>query len=163
MRVMIMPVSSKSKVAEPPWPGSTSVKIVGKEQFRFTRVWDWAWVLGPVSSMKPNVARLKSSECNPISRFECNICSGLAQDPIVTLCGHLYCWPCIYKWLSKWNSNSNCWVCNAVIEENKLIPLYGKGIRSSSDDSDSGCRAVAPASIVGRVKRNQEIMNIAMY
>lgn len=101
--------------------------------------------------------RLKSSECNPISRFECNICSGLAQDPIVTLCGHLYCWPCIYKWLSKWNSNSNCWVCNAVIEENKLIPLYGKGIRSSSDDSDSGCRAVAPASIVSSLASTSKL------
>lgn len=29
--------------------------------------------------------------------FECNICLELAQDPVVTQCGHLYCWPCIYK------------------------------------------------------------------
>ncbi|GFZ07518.1 RING membrane-anchor 3 [Actinidia rufa] len=31
--------------------------------------------------------------------FECNICLDAAHDPVVTLCGHLYCWPCIYKWL----------------------------------------------------------------
>ncbi|KAL2523578.1 E3 ubiquitin-protein ligase RMA1 [Abeliophyllum distichum] len=31
--------------------------------------------------------------------FDCNICLDSAHDPVVTLCGHLYCWPCIYKWL----------------------------------------------------------------
>ncbi|XP_024182697.1 LON peptidase N-terminal domain and RING finger protein 3 isoform X2 [Rosa chinensis] len=31
--------------------------------------------------------------------FDCNICSDFAHEPVVTLCGHLYCWPCIYKWL----------------------------------------------------------------
>lgn len=31
------------------------------------------------------------------SYFECNICLELAQDPVVTQCGHLYCWPCLYK------------------------------------------------------------------
>ena len=28
--------------------------------------------------------------------FECNICLEIASDPVITLCGHLYCWPCIY-------------------------------------------------------------------
>ena len=31
------------------------------------------------------------------SAFECNICYDLAQSPVVTLCGHLYCWPCLYR------------------------------------------------------------------
>ena len=34
------------------------------------------------------------------SYFECNICLELAQEPIVTQCGHLYCWSCIYKCVS---------------------------------------------------------------
>jgi hypothetical protein len=29
--------------------------------------------------------------------FECNVCLELAKDPVVTLCGHLYCWPCLYR------------------------------------------------------------------
>ena len=29
--------------------------------------------------------------------FECHICLELAHDPVVTLCGHLYCWPCLYR------------------------------------------------------------------
>lgn len=33
------------------------------------------------------------------SAFECNICYDLAQSPVVTMCGHLYCWPCLYRWV----------------------------------------------------------------
>ncbi len=31
--------------------------------------------------------------------FECNICLDTASLPVVTLCGHLYCWPCLSSWL----------------------------------------------------------------
>ena len=29
------------------------------------------------------------------SAFQCNICLHSAKEPVVTLCGHLYCWPCL--------------------------------------------------------------------
>ncbi|KAG1355126.1 E3 ubiquitin-protein ligase RMA1H1 [Cocos nucifera] len=61
--------------------------------------------------------------------FDCNICLDFAIDPVVTLCGHLYCWPCIYKWLQQAESISRqqCPVCKASISENTLVPLYGRG------------------------------------
>lgn len=31
------------------------------------------------------------------SHFECAICLDVAKEPIVTKCGHLFCWPCIYS------------------------------------------------------------------
>ena len=31
--------------------------------------------------------------------FLCNICLEQDNDPVVTLCGHLFCWPCIFQWL----------------------------------------------------------------
>ncbi|KAJ0795545.1 putative Zinc finger, RING-type [Helianthus annuus] len=64
--------------------------------------------------------------------FECNICFDLAQDPIVTLCGHLFCWPCLYKWLHLHSQSQECPVCKAQIEEEKLVPLYGRGKDSTT-------------------------------
>ncbi|XP_078437166.1 RING/U-box superfamily protein [Wolffia australiana] len=64
--------------------------------------------------------------------FECNICFELAQDPIITLCGHLFCWPCLYKWLHVHARAPECPVCKAMVQEDKLVPLYGRG-KSSSD------------------------------
>jgi len=33
------------------------------------------------------------------SHFDCNICLDTVDEPVVTRCGHLYCWPCLYQWL----------------------------------------------------------------
>ncbi|XP_051124864.1 E3 ubiquitin-protein ligase RMA1H1-like isoform X2 [Andrographis paniculata] len=65
--------------------------------------------------------------------FDCNICLESSRDPVVTLCGHLFCWPCIYKWLQVQNSSFDsdtrpkCPVCKAYISESSLVPLYGGG------------------------------------
>ncbi|ONK71357.1 uncharacterized protein A4U43_C04F7670 [Asparagus officinalis] len=62
--------------------------------------------------------------------FDCNICLDFAVDPVVTLCGHLYCWPCIYKWLEMDNttdSTQHCPVCKASLSQDSLVPLYGRG------------------------------------
>ncbi|MBA0864988.1 hypothetical protein Goshw_007899 [Gossypium schwendimanii] len=77
------------------------------------------------------------------SGFDCNICFDSAQDPVVTLCGHLYCWPCIYKWLRVQTSSldadqrqRNCPVCKANISSSSLVPLYGRGTASDSQSKD---------------------------
>ncbi|XP_021718522.1 E3 ubiquitin-protein ligase RNF185-like isoform X2 [Chenopodium quinoa] len=69
---------------------------------------------------------------NDAGDFECNICFELAQDPIVTLCGHLYCWPCLYRWLRYHSQSHECPVCKALVQEDKLVPLYGRG-KSNTD------------------------------
>ena len=37
----------------------------------------------------------KDGSCDCNSRFECNICLHQAEQPVVTPCGHLFCWPCL--------------------------------------------------------------------
>eukprot|EP00246_Nothoceros_aenigmaticus_P016812 TRINITY_DN7854_c0_g2_i1.p1 TRINITY_DN7854_c0_g2~~TRINITY_DN7854_c0_g2_i1.p1 ORF type:complete len:252 (-),score=40.92 TRINITY_DN7854_c0_g2_i1:327-1082(-) len=59
--------------------------------------------------------------------FDCNICLELAQDPVVTVCGHLFCWPCLYRWLHLHSILQECPVCKAGVEEEKVVPLYGRG------------------------------------
>ncbi|KAF5745955.1 E3 ubiquitin-protein ligase RMA1H1 [Tripterygium wilfordii] len=71
----------------------------------------------------------------PSGGFDCNICLDSVQDPVVTLCGHLYCWPCIYKWLNFQSVSSEnqyqqqqqqCPVCKAEVSHTTLVPLYGR-------------------------------------
>ncbi|KAM7276852.1 hypothetical protein ACFE04_018718 [Oxalis oulophora] len=78
------------------------------------------------------------SDNNPSSNFDCNICLDSVQDPVVTLCGHLYCWPCIYKWLKFQPRSSDedqkqprCPVCKAEVSHTTLVPLYGKDTNSN--------------------------------
>ncbi|XP_060202040.1 E3 ubiquitin-protein ligase RMA1H1-like [Lycium barbarum] len=76
--------------------------------------------------------------------FECNICLDLAHDPVVTLCGHLYCWPCIYKWIHLQSNPSEnpdqlspqCAVCKAEVSQRTLVPLYGRGQATKPSEND---------------------------
>eukprot|EP01105_Mastigella_eilhardi_P001500 TRINITY_DN117_c0_g4_i1.p1 TRINITY_DN117_c0_g4~~TRINITY_DN117_c0_g4_i1.p1 ORF type:complete len:198 (+),score=54.86 TRINITY_DN117_c0_g4_i1:32-625(+) len=65
--------------------------------------------------------------------FECNICLDAASEPIVTPCGHLFCWPCIYRWLNMGRAPGEqavCPVCKSAITADMLVPLYGRGQES---------------------------------
>ncbi|RWS13807.1 E3 ubiquitin-protein ligase RNF185-like protein [Dinothrombium tinctorium] len=60
------------------------------------------------------------------SSFECNICLDTAKDAVVSLCGHLFCWPCLHQWLETKPTRQVCPVCKAAISRDKVIPLYGR-------------------------------------
>ncbi|XP_062179999.1 uncharacterized protein LOC133884561 [Phragmites australis] len=64
--------------------------------------------------------------------FECNICFEMAAEPVVTSCGHLFCWPCLYQWLHVHSSHKECPVCKGEVTEGNLTPIYGRG-NSGSD------------------------------
>lgn len=78
--------------------------------------------------------------------FDCNICLDFAADPVVTLCGHLYCWPCIYEWLrpavesaasdNYSSARRQCPVCKATLSADNLVPLYGRGGSSKKSLND---------------------------
>uniref|UniRef100_A0A182NKE9 RING-type E3 ubiquitin transferase n=1 Tax=Anopheles dirus TaxID=7168 RepID=A0A182NKE9_9DIPT len=59
------------------------------------------------------------------SMFECNICLDTAKDAVVSMCGHLFCWPCIHQWMNGYRNT--CPVCKSSINKEKVIPLYGRG------------------------------------
>lgn len=58
--------------------------------------------------------------------FECNICLDTAKEPVVTQCGHLYCWKCIYKWMQQPRETLVCPVCKSGITQEKLTPIFTK-------------------------------------
>ncbi|OMJ18920.1 E3 ubiquitin-protein ligase RNF5 [Smittium culicis] len=58
------------------------------------------------------------------TEFTCNICFETASSPVLTVCGHLYCWECLGQWLER---NPTCPVCKAGCERDNVIPVYGRG------------------------------------
>lgn len=88
-----------------------------------------------LSSSKSVSAPAADSEDSRSASFECNICLDAVQDPVVTLCGHLYCWPCIYRWLEDQGDSSEteepqpqqCPVCRAEVCTSALVPLHVAG------------------------------------
>ena len=66
-------------------------------------------------------------ENNKISinkNFECTICLDTAKEPVLTKCGHMFCWPCIYNWLDSKEGKTKCPNCKNQITKNDLIPVY---------------------------------------
>lgn len=57
-------------------------------------------------------------------KYECRICIEEAKEPVVTPCGHMFCWSCIDKWLNQNNSHQLCPSCKSGISRSTLIPLY---------------------------------------
>ncbi|KAI9286628.1 hypothetical protein BC943DRAFT_321085 [Umbelopsis sp. AD052] len=59
--------------------------------------------------------------------YECNICFDTATHPVVTVCGHLFCWSCLAQWLHQTSRNPTCPVCKAGCGKDKVVPVYGRG------------------------------------
>ena len=54
------------------------------------------------SHQRQKRSKASNSESNNMkdSRFLCAIClDSVSNEPVVTRCGHLYCWTCLYTWL----------------------------------------------------------------
>merc|ERR1719449_456484 len=73
--------------------------------------------------------------------FECNICLDVARDAVISLCGHLFCWPCLHQWLETRPNRQICPVCKAGISKEKVIPLYGRG---NTDQKDPREKVIPP-------------------
>ena len=63
----------------------------------------------------------------PDGDFACGVCLDTATEPVVTKCGHLFCWPCLRRWLVH---QQTCPTCKGAVNDRcpqDIIPLYGKG------------------------------------
>ena len=65
-----------------------------------------------------------NSNKNSEKNFECTICLDTAKEPVLTKCGHMFCWPCIYNWLDSKGGKAKCPNCKNLITKNDLIPVY---------------------------------------
>lgn len=91
------------------------------------------------SKEKPNDSNEKkegNNENATSSQYECNICLDTARDAVISMCGHLFCWPCLHKWIETRPNNQTCPVCKSAISKEKVIPLYGRNCTDKKDPRD---------------------------
>ena len=99
----------------------------------------------PSRAISRRVARAADGEDEPDSSvFSCNICMEMANHAVVTVCGHLYCWSCLYRWLQMQSIERTCPVCKAGVDRDKVIPLYGPGGNGDPRNMDGGFDEVPP-------------------
>lgn len=80
-------------------------------------------------------------------KFSCNICLDDVKSPVVTPCGHLYCWPCIFRWIR--TQHTTCPVCKSGITQENLIPIYIRG-GSEHDPRNTSQNEDVPNRPLGR-------------
>ncbi|XP_042484245.1 breast cancer type 1 susceptibility protein homolog [Macadamia integrifolia] len=76
----------------------------------------------------------KDAKKGTASFFECNICLDVARNPVLTCCGHLFCWPCLYQWLHIDSDAKECPVCEGEVTYMNITPIYNGG----NDNQESG-------------------------
>ncbi|KAG5464018.1 hypothetical protein LSCM1_00197 [Leishmania martiniquensis] len=88
-----------------------------------------------------------TSTSAPLADFSCAICLDTATEPVVTRCGHLFCWECLEHWLHSAAGAPECPVCKGRVDERvagDIIPLYGKGRQPAKRTGRSQSSSSAP-------------------
>lgn len=73
--------------------------------------------------------------------FDCNICLDMAKEPVVTCCGHLFCWACYYQFSVDSNLNAKeCPVCRGEVTDASITPIYGNGSSARLAETGTGLK-----------------------
>ncbi|XP_076944134.1 uncharacterized protein LOC143614637 [Bidens hawaiensis] len=91
--------------------------------------------------------------------FDCNICLEMARDPILTCCGHLFCWCCFYQLSYVDSSAKECPVCKGEVTDSSITPIYGNGKNQPVLKLESGLK-IPPRPRARRVEsiRQQRVV-----
>ena len=91
--------------------------------------------------------------------FECNICFQKANEAVVTCCGHLFCWPCLYRWLHVHSYHKECPVCKGSIAEYSITPIYGRenALASARMQGALGSERIPPRPAARRIESARQL------
>lgn len=74
--------------------------------------------------------------------FDCNVCFYMAKEPILTCCGHLFCWACFFKLPYVDSTTKECPNCKGEVSDSTIVPIYGNG--DCTRESNSGSSITVP-------------------
>ncbi|KAI3444942.1 hypothetical protein Pfo_001607 [Paulownia fortunei] len=85
-------------------------------------------------------SEVKKADKEGGSFYDCNICLDLARDPVLTCCGHLFCWACFYQVSDVDSTSKECPVCKGEVSDSTIIPIYGNGGSERVCETESGLK-----------------------
>ncbi|KAH6755657.1 hypothetical protein C2S52_018576 [Perilla frutescens var. hirtella] len=83
-------------------------------------------------------SEVKKADKEGGSFYDCNICLEVAKEPILTCCGHLFCWSCFYQVSDIDSTSKECPVCKGEVSNSTVIPIYGNGDSERVCETESG-------------------------
>lgn len=85
-------------------------------------------------------SEVKKVEKEGGSFYDCNICLEVAKEPVLTCCGHLFCWSCFYQVsdVDPTSTSKECPVCKGEVSDSTVIPIYGNGDSERVGETESG-------------------------
>lgn len=104
-------------------------------------------------AMDPEVKKVDKEGGN---FYDCNVCLELAEDPILTCCGHLFCWACFYKLPHQDSASKECPVCLGEVSDNAIVPIYGNGNNCDSLKTESIFK-IPPRPKAQRIESNRQL------
>ncbi|KAH8335725.1 hypothetical protein KR074_012040 [Drosophila pseudoananassae] len=73
---------------------------------------------------------------SPLAPYICNLCAQYVRGGVITICGHLFCWACLWPKLHN-SLHPKCPQCsNPLILHEDIIPFHGEGPHGQSDDDE---------------------------
>ncbi|KAL6964806.1 RING-type E3 ubiquitin transferase [Sarracenia purpurea var. burkii] len=87
--------------------------------------------------------------------FDCNICLDMAREPVLTCCGHLFCWACFYQLPYVYSTAKECPVCKGEVVYTNITPVYGNGNNTNVLGSETGLN-VPPRPQAHRVESTRQ-------
>ncbi|XP_015932531.1 uncharacterized protein LOC107458846 isoform X1 [Arachis duranensis] len=102
-----------------------------------------AYLVAKALGMETNTDKAKGRAGN---YFDCNICLKMARDPVLTCCGHLFCWPCFFRLSYAYANARECPVCEGEVMITCITPIYGSvGVNDSDqlESEENGCEIPA--------------------
>ncbi|CAI9764947.1 unnamed protein product [Fraxinus pennsylvanica] len=98
------------------------------------------------------------------SFYDCNICLEVAREPVLTCCGHLFCWACFYQASYIDSTSKECPVCKGEVSDSTVIPIYGNGESERVAELESGLK-IPPRPKARRVEsaRQQQVTNVLSH
>jgi E3 ubiquitin-protein ligase RNF5 len=147
-----MPGSANQRQGASSTDADSLVRAIQRTHSSFEQAARGQNLIGDDNKVCGSCSAKKDGCCDCNSSFECNICPDMAKQPVVTLCGHLFCWPCLLQWLHAQSPFYECPVCKVEVLEANVTSIYGKG----GEEGDSTTNPDLPPAML-RANRRESL------